>query len=256
MKTLIKKPPEPTEKNEIIYPDSDGKPMSDNTKQFNWIVKIKENLERMYSNDPNVFIAGDLLWYPIEGDNKTRTAPDAMVVFGRPKGDRGSYRTWEEDNITPHVVFEILSPGNTKNEMERKFYFYERYGVEEYYLYDPDHCVLKGWIRSGEHFQPVDQMHNWVSPRLKIRFDMSGEEVEIFRPDGESFLSTVELGQLVLYERQRAEKERMRAEEERQEAEKERLRAEEAIQRVQMLEKRMDNIVTQLQKLGIKLDSM
>jgi len=27
---------------------------------------------------------------PVEGDNKTRAAPDALVVFGRPKGDRGS----------------------------------------------------------------------------------------------------------------------------------------------------------------------
>ena len=38
-----------------------------------------------------------------------------MVVFGRPKGRRGSYRQWEEDNIPPQVVFEILSPGNNAN---------------------------------------------------------------------------------------------------------------------------------------------
>lgn len=31
-------------KPEIIYPDSDGQPMADNTKQFRWIVTIKENL--------------------------------------------------------------------------------------------------------------------------------------------------------------------------------------------------------------------
>jgi len=30
---------------EIIYADSDGKPMADNTKQFRPIVTIKENLE-------------------------------------------------------------------------------------------------------------------------------------------------------------------------------------------------------------------
>ena len=36
----------------------------------------------------------------------------AMVVFGRPKGYRGSYRQWEEGGIAPQVVFEILSPGN------------------------------------------------------------------------------------------------------------------------------------------------
>ncbi len=75
----------------IIYPDRDGQPMSDNTKQFRWIVTIKENLELLFAQDPNVFIAGDLLWYPVEGNNTIQNAPDTMVVFGKPKGDRGSY---------------------------------------------------------------------------------------------------------------------------------------------------------------------
>lgn len=34
-----------TEQAEIVYPDCDGEPMSDNTKQFRWIVTIKEGLE-------------------------------------------------------------------------------------------------------------------------------------------------------------------------------------------------------------------
>ncbi len=29
---------------EIIYPDSDGQPIADNTEQYKWIVLIKENL--------------------------------------------------------------------------------------------------------------------------------------------------------------------------------------------------------------------
>ena len=51
-----------THQTEIVYPDCDGKPMSDNTKQFRWIVTIKEGLEWLFKNDENVFIAGDLLW--------------------------------------------------------------------------------------------------------------------------------------------------------------------------------------------------
>jgi len=50
---------------QIIYPDSDGQPMADNTKQFRWIVTIKENLEILFATSPDVFIAGDLLWYPV-----------------------------------------------------------------------------------------------------------------------------------------------------------------------------------------------
>ncbi len=35
---------------DIEYPDSDGKPMADNTEQYEWIVKIKENLEILFAN--------------------------------------------------------------------------------------------------------------------------------------------------------------------------------------------------------------
>ncbi len=121
---------------EIIYPDSDGQPLADNTLQFRWITTIKTNLDWLFREQSDVFVAGDLLWYPVENDNKLRQAPDIMVVFGRPKGERGSYRQWLENNISPQVVFEILSLGNTLTERSKKQLFYDRYGVEEYYLYD------------------------------------------------------------------------------------------------------------------------
>ena len=50
-------------------------------------------------------MAGDLLWYSVEGNNKLRQAPDVMVVFGVEKGDRGSYQQCQENNIVPQVVF-------------------------------------------------------------------------------------------------------------------------------------------------------
>ena len=87
----------------IIYPDDDGLPMSNNTEQFDWIVTIKENLECLFANDPNVFVAGDLLWYPIEGNNTIRAAPDAMVVFGSPKGRRGSYIKKRADRLADRL---------------------------------------------------------------------------------------------------------------------------------------------------------
>jgi hypothetical protein len=42
---------------DIIYPDSNGQPMADNTQHFELIVWIKENLELLFANDPNVFVA-------------------------------------------------------------------------------------------------------------------------------------------------------------------------------------------------------
>src|SRR6478752_1020481 len=106
---------------EVIYPDSDGQPMSDNTRQFRVIVMIQGGLDELFRDRSDVFVAGDNLWYPVEGRPDFRTAPDVYVVFGRPKGDRGSYRQWEEENVPPQVVFEVLSPGNRAGEMTRKF---------------------------------------------------------------------------------------------------------------------------------------
>jgi Uma2 family endonuclease len=212
---------------EVIYPDNDGQPMSDNTKQFRWIVVIKENLEWLFADDPAVFVAGDLLWYPIEGNNKIRTAPDAMIVFGRPKGDRGSYQQWKEDNIAPQVVFEILSPGNTRTEMERKLLFYDRHGVEEYYLYDPDTNEFQGWLRTEGYLDAIEPIAHWVSPHLGIRFESSSEELEIYRPDGNRFLSYVEIARNAEQEKQRADQAEAALEEERRRSQilAERLRA-------------------------------
>ncbi len=190
----------------VIYPDSDGKPMADNTKQFNWIVTLVGGLQTLFADNPNVFIAGDLLWYPVEGDNKTRIAPDALVAFGRPKGDRGSYKQWEEDGIAPQAVFEVLSPGNTRQEMADKLAFYERYGVEEYYLYDPDHGRLQGWRRQAGRLVEIPQMRGWISPRLGVRFDLDGMDLCLTTPDGRRFASYVEVAQRAETAEQRAER--------------------------------------------------
>jgi Uma2 family endonuclease len=179
----------------IIYPDSDGKPMADNTLQFQWIVTIKEGLERVFHDRPDVFVAGDLLWYPVEGHPKVCQAPDTLIAFGRPKGYRGSYKQWEEGGIAPQVVFEVLSPNNRFQEMSRKLKFYEEYGVEEYYLHDPDHNWLEGWRRTEEGLEEIPWMEGWISPRLGIRFDLSGSELTIYSPDGQRFLTYQELAE-------------------------------------------------------------
>ncbi|MEQ9668886.1 Uma2 family endonuclease [Coleofasciculus sp. G2-EDA-02] len=217
----------------IIYPESDGQPLADNTIQFRLIVTIQGGIDALFIDNPNVFVAGDLFWYPVEGEPWIRQAPDVMVVMGRPKGDRRSYKQWEEENIPPQVVFEIVSKSNTRQELEgAKRRFYERYGVEEYYLFNPAKGILKGWRRDREVelLQPIPQMLGWVSPRLGIRFEVVEGELQLYRPDGERFVTYLESIEYRELERQRAEQERQRAEQEQQRAEQERQRAEQAEQ--------------------------
>jgi len=226
----------------IVYPDRDGRPMSDNTLQYQWIVTIEGNLELLVADRPDVFVAGDLLWYPVEGRVDVRTAPDAMVAFGRPKGYRGSYQQWQEGGVAPQVVFEVLSPGNRAGEMRRKLEFYETHGVQEYYVYDPYKDALKGYRRVGAKLVAIPETNGWISPLLQIQFDRSTHPMTIRYPDGQAFLTFQELGQ----DRDRATRERDRATRERDRATRERDRERE----------RANRLAAKLRELGIDPDEV
>jgi hypothetical protein len=126
---------------------------------------------------------------------------------------------WEEGAIFPQVIFEVLSPGNRLGEMKKKRQFFRRYGAEEYYVFDPEDNTLEGWLRQGRKLEEIDDTNGFTSPRLGIRFDTSGPELVIHRPDGERFLTFQELRDSRDAERQRADTERQRAEAETKRAE-------------------------------------
>ncbi len=208
------------DKPHIHYPDCDGMPMAENTLQFRWIVTIQGGLDDLFRDRPDVFVAGDLLWYPAEGHPEIRQAPDAMVAFGRPKGHRGSYMQWVEGGVAPQVVFEVLSPGNRFGELQRKFRFYEQYGVEEYYIYDPDRLILEGFRSAGRVLEEIPETNGWTSPRLGIRFDMTSGELQVFRPDGRRFATYLELAEQRDQAQRQADEQRQRAELAEQKAER------------------------------------
>ncbi len=218
------------------YPESDGQPMAENTEQYDWLVKIKENLEILFADREDVFVAGDLLWYPVpDREISGPIAPDVMVVFRRPKGRRSTYLQWEEAGIAPQVVFEVLSPANSRMEMANKLRFYDQYGVEEYYLYDPKRHHLEIYQRQHERLKRILHLNGWISPRLGIRFGLTPDTLEIYHPDGQPFLSSVELARLKKAAEARAEQEAARAEREAQRAAEERLRAERFAKRLRAL---------------------
>ena len=182
-----------TAQDEIEYLESDGKRMAENTLQYEWISKIKGGLDIVFCDDPNVFIAGDLFWYPVQYNSRIRRAPDVMVALGRPKGHTRTYLQWNEDGIASQVVFEILSPSNRRGrEMARKFRFYEMHGVEEYYIYGPDYLTLEGWLQQAQTLEQIATMDGWISPRLRVRFEHSDDEFRLYAPDGKPFVSMLE----------------------------------------------------------------
>jgi Uma2 family endonuclease len=127
----------------VHYPDSDGLPMADNDTQRKAMTNLLHTLETRYAGEPDVYVSTDLLVYYVEGDPSARIAPDVFVAFGVGKGDRRSYRIWEEGRV-PVLAFEIASQEGWRELLKKKKDLYERIGVEEYVVFDPD----------GEFIQP------------------------------------------------------------------------------------------------------
>jgi Uma2 family endonuclease len=203
---------------QLLYPDSDGKPMADNTMQYRWIVRLVANIKHLFKGQ-TVFVAGDLLWYPeqVLALPVPAQAPDVMVVLGRPDGDRGSYKQWEEDNIAPQVVFEILSPSNSAREMLNKQLFYRKHGVLEMFFYDPDSYDFWGLVRPDQShdFSPVTALNfPWTSPTLGVQFEMFADGLAVFYSNGEPFKDP----DVLFEERDRAQQELNQAQRERDRA--------------------------------------
>ena len=259
------------------YPSTDGEPMAVSTLHFEWLVTIKENLE-ILTQEKNIFVAGDLLWYPVKGKVDICKAPDVMVAIGRPKGDRLSYLQWLEDNVAPQVVFEVYSKSNRRRKNKEELLdFYERYGVEEFYSYDPELNKFVVYIRQDNQLVPLEGLQKWVSPLLKIQFNWNDFDFEILHPDGERFVRFEELERRNRYLRmQYAEVESLRqkerqwrvqmekeaelakkeAELEKQNARKAQQKADAAEQKVEATAERNRKLEEKLKSLGIDPDQL
>jgi Uma2 family endonuclease len=72
------------------------------------------------------------LFYEADEGDDTVVQPDIVVICDKEK--RGT----EGGRGAPDFVAEILSPGNTAIEMERKFQLYRQAGVREYWVINPE----------------------------------------------------------------------------------------------------------------------
>ena len=76
------------------------------------------------------------LFYSEDESDDTVVQPDILVVCDK------DILGFEAIHGAPDLVVEILSPSNTEVEMERRLKLYERAGVNEYWVVDPENKRL------------------------------------------------------------------------------------------------------------------
>lgn len=164
---------------EIYYPDSDGEPLAETQLHFEEIVYLVEALQERFRETPDVFVAGDLLFYYQKGRRDAVVAPDVFVVRGIPKGLRRKYLLWEEREV-PCFVAEVTSDSTRRKDVSIKRDLYQELGVQEYFLFDP----------YGDYLDPSLQGYRLVEGRYRpVRADSKGTLVSAatglsFRADG------------------------------------------------------------------------
>ncbi len=131
-----------TDHREIYYPESDGKPMAETDLHRDEMFELIAMLQARYEDAPDVYVSGNLLLYHVEGDPTQSVAPDTFVVFGVAKGQRRTYKLWEE-GVAPAVAFEVTSRKTRREDRRTKKALYARLGVTEYFLYDPEADYLR-----------------------------------------------------------------------------------------------------------------
>jgi Uma2 family endonuclease len=143
----------------IIYPDTDGQPMTESDATRDYLIYGVKVLRLYFKSRPNVYVSGNLFFYYEEGNPRASISPDVFVIFGVSNRQRRSYKTWQEDGKLPSFVLEITSRTTKRQDEEEKPRLYARLGVEEYFQYDPTADYLNPQLR-GSHlidgsYQPL-----------------------------------------------------------------------------------------------------
>jgi len=180
-------------------------------------------LKAHYADRDDVYVSGNNFVFWEEGNPKARLFPDTYVVFGVPNRLRDSYKSWEEGDRLPDVVFEFTSRKTQREDTDTKLPRYQSVlRTPEYFLFDPTGDYLRprlqGYrLENGSYVRLElvdDRLH---SERLGLDLVQEGEELRLFDPIGNRFLLTP------LEQARRAEEQVRRAED--AEAEIVRLRA-------------------------------
>jgi Uma2 family endonuclease len=151
-------------------------------------------LKTFFQDEPNVYVSGNLLLYYVEGNPRQSVSPDIFVVRGISKAPRRIYKLWEEGRA-PDVVIEMSSRSTWEEDLHRKWQLYQRLGVREYYIFDPEYDYLPQPLLAyrlvENEFEPVEVSEGRVrSEALGLELVDTGETLRLFDPRTGQFLLT------------------------------------------------------------------
>jgi Uma2 family endonuclease len=65
----------------------------------------------------------------------------------------------------PDFIIEILSPGNKDYDLNLKKNLYQKFGVKEYWIIDPETNIATGFELINSKYEPVGELHKLIRPK-------------------------------------------------------------------------------------------
>lgn len=180
---------------EIYYPTEERKKMGETDFQHVQISILEQTLRLFLMDRQNVYIASNLIVYYEEGNPSRRFAPDLMVCFGAENKMRRTYKLWEE-KVVPQVIIEVVSKETWQKDVTTKRRLYEKIGVEEYYVIDPEYKHLPTpffayRLEFGELVRQSITNNRFFSHRLSLELVDTGKDFRFYDVEKGEFLSTM-----------------------------------------------------------------
>jgi Uma2 family endonuclease len=222
--------PESAETEELYYPESDGEPMAETDVHIDQITDLRKALQNFYRETPSVYVSGTIMLYYEEGRTDKCVSPDLLVAKGIGRGQRRTYKVWEEGK-SPDFVMEVTSDKTYRNDLTTKYALYEQVmKVPEYFLFDPlDKNInpqLQGYQLEDGVYVPIEAQESALySQELELAFHVVEGMLRAYDPiAGELLMTPDELADAFRAETLARQAEAQRRQE--AESELERLRAE------------------------------
>jgi Uma2 family endonuclease len=195
--TTSKTFPLPKYSGNVFYPESDGKPIAETDIHAKLLTYLRDALIIFFAERENVYVTGNIMFYYVEGSPEEVVSPDVMICFEIPKGDRTSYKTWEENDVIPSVIIEISSRSTWGKDRVEKKILYEVLGVKEYYIFSPkikkNEPILLAYKLQNSQFVPIEIENNRVkSEILELELVINDETLRLFNQKTGEFLKNAQ----------------------------------------------------------------
>lgn len=180
----------------VAYPEQREDDMGETSIHIKLVTSLLWTLILFLKHRSDVFVSANMNLYWEEGNPDRWLAPDLLVAFGVPAGERSIFQVWKE-GVCPQVIVEVASKRTWRADVSDKLQVYSDLGVEEYYLLDPSFeflpMPLMAFHREGERLigTRIDN-ERILSKRLGLEIVRDENTFRLFDPLKGEFLLTLD----------------------------------------------------------------